>query len=121
MIRFKFLLPFVFICAVFSNCDKKVGKAGIVYVPLNCDTITYAKNVKPIIDLNCAKSGCHVTGFANGDYTTYQGVYAKVAAGTFKLRVFDSPSNPMPQDKGMLPSLELSILRCWLNNGAPNN
>lgn len=121
MIRLKILFPLFFICVILSNCDKKVGKAGIVYVPLNCDTITYNKNVKPIIDVNCAKSGCHVTGFANGDYTTYQGVYAKVANGTFKLRVFDSPGNPMPQDNGMLPSLELSVLQCWLNKGAPND
>ena len=121
MTRFIFLTPFFLVAIFFYSCEKKIGKVDANYVPINCDTITFSKNIKPIINASCAKSGCHVTGFANGDYTTYAGLYAKVSAGTFKLRVFDSPNNPMPQDNGMLPPAKLAILKCWLDKGAPND
>lgn len=108
----------------FSNCDKKVGmREGTTPPPAAsfCDTITYAKHIKPIIDANCATPGCHVQGgTGNGDLTTYSGVSAKVQSGSFKNRVFDSPSNPMPQS-GMLPQNQLNIIKCWLDKGALND
>lgn len=107
-----------------SNCDKKVGKRegnAPPPPPGACDTITYAKHIKPIIDAKCATPGCHITGGAgNGDFTTHSGVLSKVGTGAFKLRVFDSPTNPMPQS-GQLPQTELNLIKCWLDKGAPND
>lgn len=107
-----------------SNCDKKIGKREAATTPPPvgfCDTITYAKHIKPIIDNNCATPGCHVSGGSgNGDFTGYSGVLTKVNNGSFKNRVFDSPNNPMPAS-GMLPQKQLDLIKCWLDKGALNN
>ena len=43
---------------------------------LNCDVsnLSYDLVIKPIIDSNCAISGCHVSGTGRKDLSTYQGV-----------------------------------------------
>ncbi len=103
------------------GCDKKVAKQPvIVATPIaKCDTVQFNKNIKPIVDLNCAIPGCHVSGFSSGDFTSYTGLNVKVAGGQFKNRVF-SGSAPMPPS-GKLPQNQLDIIQCWLDNGAPNN
>lgn len=106
------------------SCEKKVGKAqaSTTTAPTNlCDSIKYTKHIKPIIVANCSfNSGCHVTGFNKGDFTTYSGLKNKIDDGSFKLRVFDSPNNPMPAS-GMLAQFKLDSIKCWLEKGALNN
>ncbi|MEO6305679.1 MAG: hypothetical protein ABIP51_21190 [Bacteroidia bacterium] len=121
MIKLKIIFSGIFLFAVFIGCDNKKGKLAPKEYPINCDTITFAKNVKPIIDFSCAKVGCHVAGFFPGNYTTYAGIYPNVANGKLRLRLFDSPSNPMPKDLGMLPADKLAIIKCWLDKGGPND
>jgi hypothetical protein len=116
---------FIVMIALLSNCDKKVGKVPVTTAPTTptvgqCDSITFAKHIKPIINSNCAIPGCHTAGYVNGDFTTYAGLETKVTSGKFKLRVFDSPGDPMPAS-GMLPQSQLNIIKCWLDKGHPNN
>lgn len=119
----KTLLIFV-IFLFFANCEKKIGKAQTSSATTSanmCDSIKYSKHIKPIITTNCAtNSNCHVSGFNMGDFTTYSGLKIKVDDGSFKLRVFDSPNNPMPSS-GMLAQSKLDSIKCWLEKGAPNN
>lgn len=106
-----------------GNCDKKVGKLeGSAPPPVGlCDTITFTKHIKPIIEQNCSTIGCHVSGGSgNGDFTSFSELKSKVTAGTFKLRVFDSPNNPMPAS-GKLPQKQLDVIQCWLDKGALND
>ena len=108
---------------LFMNCEKKVGKTAPLPAPAPanlCDSIKFNKHIKPIITNNCAKSGCHVSGFGSGDFTTYAGLNLKVTNGKFKLRVFDSPNNPMPPS-GMLVQAQLDSIKCWLDKGALND
>jgi hypothetical protein len=98
---------------LFMNCEKKVGKTAPLPAPAPanlCDSIKFNKHIKPIITNNCAKSGCHVSGFGSGDFTTYAGLNLKVTNGKFKLRVFDSPNNPMPPS-GMLAQAQLDSIK----------
>jgi len=108
----------------FVSCEKKVGKAqaSTTTAPANlCDSIKYSKHIKPIIISNCSSnSGCHVSGFNKGDFTSYSGLKTKINDGSFKLRVFDSPNNPMPAS-GMLLQSKLDSIKCWLEKGSPNN
>jgi hypothetical protein len=114
-----------FLLAVLVACDKKVGKipttAPATPAPANfCDSIKFNKYIKTIITSNCATPGCHTSGFPSGDFTGYTGIKIKVDNGTFKTRVFNSPSNPMPQN-GMLPQGQLDSIKCWLDRGSPND
>lgn len=106
----------IHITALISSCEKKVGKLPPKVVTL-CDTITFTKTIKPMIDRDCIS--CHDANSSSGDLTTYAGIKQKIDNGTFKNRVFDSPSNPMPQG-AMYTQDKLDILKCWLDKGAPN-
>src|ERR1051326_6621394 len=90
------------------------------YANLNCSQIAsaYNANIKPIISAHCLSSGCHGTGSANGDFTTYAGLKAAADNGQLDSRVL--------RDKNMPPSGALSTddrdrIKCWLNNRSPNN
>lgn len=103
------------ICITIINCCKKNE-----YKNIDCSKInaSYANDIKPIIDANCVSSGCHDPASANGNYTTYEGVVARVNNGTLEKRVLIN--------KDMPKSSPLSIedrkkIKCWINNGAPKN
>jgi hypothetical protein len=83
-----------------------------------CSSITYSKNVVPIINTHCAINACHVAGFAQGDFTSYDILFSKVENGSFQLRVFELRIMP-PNDS--LNDEELATLQCWINNGALND
>jgi hypothetical protein len=113
----------IFNSLLFISCAKKVGKAAPAPIEVSanmCDSIKYSKHIKPIILNNCALSGCHSSGFSSGDFTNYSGLKLKIDNTTFKTRVFNSPTNPMPSS-GMLPKGQLDSIKCWLDKGAPND
>lgn len=91
------------------------------YSQNQCDTsnVSFASDIMPIIQGNCATTGCHVQGGAGpGIFVNYNGLMEKVNSGTFEQRVLI--------DKNMPPAAPLSVcqqnlIRAWLNAGAPNN
>ena len=54
-----------------------------------CDTLdtSYDTNIQAIVNSNCAYSGCHVSGFCCGDFTSYQGMLNFLEAGSIESRV----------------------------------
>ena len=91
-------------------------------LPAGCTaTMFYAVDIKPIISSKCSIPGCHEpTGSGTGDFTTYAGVKAKVDDGTINNRVFlvkDMPQSGFPP----LTEDEKSKLKCWMQQGAPDN
>jgi hypothetical protein len=108
------------------SCTKDVGPNPDLLPKQNfCDTISFAKHIKPIIEARC--TSCHTPGgFAGtyGDYTTdtYAGIKQKVDNGSFRGRVIDLTITPtMPYQMAPLPADTIAILKCWLESGAPNN
>ena len=92
--------------------------------------ISYVKDIHPIIVKYCYGTGsqtCHVTPSnqgANGDYTTYAGLKAKVNNGSLVSRVL-KPNGGMPPTYSsgpqVLTATELADIQSWINEGAPNN
>lgn len=85
--------------------------------------VSFSVDVNPIIQANCATSGCHVPrGIGPGTYESY----AKIKAAV------DNPNNnkslgnrvvvqmDMPQS-GPLPQSQINIIKTWIDQGAPNN
>ena len=91
----------------------------------DCDfsRLYYMGDIKPIIDNNCAYSGCHSKndGANNFDFTTYDGV--KKGIGDIAIRIQKNVNDPlfMPQNKRILDSCSYSKLRAWIDIGAPYN
>ncbi|MEI8136238.1 MAG: hypothetical protein WCH21_02825 [Bacteroidota bacterium] len=116
-------LIFSVIVVLIIGCNNKIGKLIPITPPVVvsvADTIKFNKHIKPIINNNCAISGCHIFGFSNGDYTTYAGLNAKIVSGKFKLRAYDANPGPMPPS-GKLPQAQLDSIKIWLDRGAPND
>jgi hypothetical protein len=83
------------------------------------DSMSFSMDIKPIIAKNCAISGCHVSGFNDGDFTTYQGIKDKIDNGDLiRQRVVIKKDMPA---SGPLPDCEIAKIESWLNAGAPNN
>ena len=119
------LISLLFILLLLGiSCDKKIGKLKVDETPGPppppgaCDTITYLKHIKPIIDSNCVS--CHKTGVENGstNLQTYESVKLKAEAGRIKQRaILDNPPNSMPYNLPKLPKKQLDLIQCWLDNG----
>ncbi|MEQ8907855.1 MAG: hypothetical protein RIC95_01570 [Vicingaceae bacterium] len=105
---------------LFDEIDQQVNQNQ------NQDTskaaISFQADVQPIIQANCATSGCHnaVTVAGGGNFTTYAGIKAKVDNGSFENRVIVRQDMP-PSNKTPLSNSEIDLLKDWLEAGAPNN
>lgn len=136
------IVVFVLLVANFNSCTYDDG--DMVYpsvmneikMPVDTDSlgnvivISYMNDIKPIITTYCFGLGnqhCHITVTnqgANGDFTTYAGLKAKVNNGSIASRVIN-PAGGMPPSysTGPMPvsSVDKMKIQSWINNGAPNN
>src|SRR4051812_4362064 len=97
-----FVSVFCILVAVISNsCTKTVGKPPVAVS--GCDTITFAKHIKPLIDTYCIS--CHGTTPSPGapPFTTYAEVKIYVDNGQFHSTIFDGIPELMPQGGPPLP------------------
>lgn len=121
------LFPFfvsMFCLSVIVSCTKDVGPNPdlLPKAANNCDSVTFANTIQPIINNSCATPGCHEAGFPYGDFTSYGDIKIKIDAGSFKARVIDQAPSPMPPLGSPAPTdAELNSIKCWLEAGAPNN
>jgi hypothetical protein len=86
-----------------------------------CDTTitTFADVVFPIIQANCATTGCHVAGGSGpGLYENYDQVKGSVDDGKLENRVLIQKDMP---PSGPLTDCQMALIQRWLNNGAQNN
>ena len=60
-------------------------------MPGVCETLqpTYEDGIKDLVDTNCSYSGCHISGFAHGDFSTYLGMQSHLENGKVKEQVID--------------------------------
>lgn len=108
----------VFLILFTGSCTKKVGPEPKPAVATQCDTISYAQDIAPIIANNCSISGCHVLPNPTGPgvlLNTYELLKDKAVNGRIKARVIDETPTRMPP-AGLTPD-EKKLIECWLNNG----
>lgn len=106
-----------------SGCyyDNEEELYQFYYAENACDTsaISFAGDIFPIIQGNCATVGCHVAGgSAPGIFSNYAGVMDKVNNSSFENRVLiqrDMPPN------GALTDCQINLIQAWLNAGTPDN
>ena len=84
---------------------------------------SYMTDVFPIIQATCARPDCHVEGFQNGNFLTYEGFKQQIDQGDVQRRAIElrdmPPDNTTgPQD---LTEAQVKIIHCWIEDGAPNN
>jgi hypothetical protein len=106
--------------AVHTGCYKDSKEA--MYPSTGCDTttVTWSSNIQPIINSNCATSGCHDASSSSGGYAlnTYSGVKTIANNGRL-LAVIESGS--MPKGAPKLDNCTINKVRRWINTGAMEN
>ncbi|TVR79907.1 MAG: hypothetical protein EA412_05590 [Chitinophagaceae bacterium] len=84
---------------------------------------SFVIDVQPIVNNSCAYPGCHGMLSPYGDFTTYEGIKESLENGSFQQRVFEVQNMPpgnVPESR-RLQTFELEILKCWVNDGYPQN
>jgi hypothetical protein len=79
--------------------------------------VSYNTDVKPLMIQNCATPGCHVSGGAPPNLSTYTGLFG---SRTIVKSRANSASNPMPSS-GLMSVANRNLLNSWIDAGAPNN
>jgi hypothetical protein len=94
-----------------SNCIVNVSIA----IPQGITGVSWINDIKPIMDKDCAISGCHNGTSRSNDFRNYNS--AKSFAATIKSKTQD---RSMPFD-GALTQNEINLIACWVNDGALQN
>lgn len=110
---------------VFGACEKNSSGNNNYLDNADCTGIdaitnTYTNTIKPILDINCAGSGCHdaATRSAGVDLSTY--AKAKASFETTECLCSIHHGNgcePMPQGGGKLSDAAIKLITCWAKNG----
>lgn len=80
----------------------------------NTDT-SWANDIRPILEKNCAVSGCHNGVSRSNDFREFSS--AKTYAKSIKSMTQD---RSMPFD-GSITQDEINLITCWVDDGAPQN
>lgn len=103
---------------IFIACSK--NNDGGANTQIDCTNNTsksFAANVSPIVQSNCAISSCHAAGSLNGPgpLTNYNQISA--ASSAIRAAVV---SGSMPKNSSLTSTQKASIV-CWIDAGAINN
>jgi hypothetical protein len=101
--------------SVFVRDTKNCTYTFTANIPRENTGISWVNQIKPIVDVSCAKSGCHVNGTGRIDLTKFDVV--KANAAQMKTRVVNKS---MPFD-GTLTADQIQLIACWVDDGALNN
>ncbi|MFL5754545.1 MAG: hypothetical protein ACJ76F_14120 [Bacteroidia bacterium] len=109
------ILLFCSIIFLLSTCKKKNE-----FKHLDCSKIDskYSTAIKSIISSNCTLSGCHDGSSSASNLTTYDKVKPFVDNGQFNEQVIKTKA--MPQNRSLSQD-ERNKIKCWLDDGGPNN
>ena len=128
----RLIAPVLFCCMILFSCtadklelEPPPEPIDTTVVPVDtsdtviCNTCKFAEHIQPIIDLNCAFTGCHASGFGSGDFTAHSGILDKIDNnGPFDTRALINQDMP---PSGPLSQADRDLIQCWLDNGALDN
>lgn len=103
---------------VFLSCKKDKALTS----QTECSNeVSFATDVKPIIELNCSTSGCHDASGAGGyNLSTYTGISINADA-VYQAMNHDSGFQPMPLGGNKLPDSTIQNIYCWIQQGKKDN
>lgn len=125
----KYTILSLIICSLITSCEHK-SKEKIEPAQNTNDTISFSKNIQPIMETYCYGDNmqkCHVSNGnqgAPGDFTIYLGLKAKVDNNSIALRVFNTAGGMPPtysNSPKTLTDKELKEFKLWVEQGALNN
>jgi hypothetical protein len=110
----------------FTSCYKDIIKPELADDPEGPPKqVSFKNQLAPLLDANCAKSGCHVSG-AHKPYLTADISYQQIVNGGFVNLAIPKESilykNIYGEMAEHIPSkADKQKVYDWIRNGAPNN
>jgi hypothetical protein len=90
-----------------------------VVAPEPCTEVkSYNESIRDILRYKCNTSGCHDGSSGVGNYNSFSGIARVVENGEFRQEVIVEKT--MPKD-GSLTDEEFTLLKCWSENGYPED
>lgn len=104
----------ILVLVVFQQCKKNDTDN------VDCSKVNAAYNadIRPLVAARCNTTGCHTSGYANGDFTFYEGLKVSADNGTLMSKVVTNKTMP---PSGALSQDDRNKFECWIKNGSPNN
>jgi hypothetical protein len=117
------LISFLLLISVLQSCYYD-NEEDLYPESTECDTsgVTYTNTIAPLLEANC--NSCHNSVSPNAGVITDNYTDLKVIADNGQLWGavnHESGYSPMPKNQPKLPDCELSKIRKWLDDGAPDN
>jgi len=107
------ILLFIGTSCAYDNAEELLGEN-------ECppEGTSFSETIAPIINTNCAVSGCHITGQQLPTLNTY----AQISANSSKIKTRTSNGTMPPSTSGLSLSIqEIEAIACWVESGAPDN
>lgn len=116
-------IPFIalLLLSILFSCEKEEAQELPTY---DCTglTPTYTAEIKPIIDTNCATTGCHNSSSQAGGINL--STYALTSSESNNARFLGSIQHlsaysSMPRNSAKLSDTAIQLIFCWVENGQP--
>jgi len=121
----------IVIIVVMIGCQKNTTVTIPVVAKTVTKTVSFSKDLIPILTTNCAMSGCHVTG-GHAPNLTEASAYNSLIGGSYVnktepeksivyMRLIGKLTPAMPLGKDQNPSNIEGLILAWITQGANNN
>lgn len=99
-----------------GSCEWKSEEALFAEPEACAEPLSFATHIAPIVQTNCAISGCHLSGGQPPELTSYEKVKARA---TDVLRETQSGNMPPSYSNKSLTQEEVKQIACWVEQGMP--
>lgn len=100
---------------VLTGCEYE-NEEALFGEPEECTTpVLFESEIRPLIQANCAFSGCHAAGGTSPELTTFELVQARA---TDIRHMTQSRQMPPPSSGRSLSQEEIDKIACWVEQGA---
>jgi hypothetical protein len=123
--RISLLLGLILV-VMYACTNKKADQIAPVISGVDCDTVnlSFVNDIMPILQQNCALSGCHNAATNSGGYTyeSYAGFMEPINNGRL-LGAINRQQGfvPMPKNAPKLSDCDIAKITHWIEIGAPDN
>lgn len=100
---------------VLTGCEYETEEALFGNSPKCTTPVFFESDIKPLIQANCALTGCHATAGTPPELSTFEMVQARAA----DIRHITQSRQMPPPSSGMsLSQEEIDKIACWVEQGA---
>ncbi len=112
----------VFLFSILMILTVSCSKDKTEFAAADCpDPISFANDVKPIIDVNCATSGCHDANTSTPyEFANYDDIAANANLILSVIR-HETGVTPMPLNGNQLADSLIQKINCWVIQGKLDN